>query len=46
MGDEALKRHLELRLRPHGPSSWAEALAYEVTRPWAMPGAQVGLVGL
>eukprot|EP00438_Fugacium_kawagutii_P028073 Skav223922 [mRNA] locus=scaffold2593:313193:316746:+ [translate_table: standard] len=36
MGDEALKRHLELRLRPHGPSSWAEALAYEVTRTWAM----------
>lgn len=35
MGDEALKRHLELRLRPHGPSSWAEALAYEVTRHWA-----------
>ena len=32
MGEEALRRHLEGRLRPHGPSSWAEALAYEVTR--------------
>ena len=32
MGEEALRRQLEQRLRPHGPSSWAEALAYEVTR--------------
>ncbi|CAK9090074.1 Potassium voltage-gated channel subfamily B member 2 (Voltage-gated potassium channel subunit Kv2.2) [Durusdinium trenchii] len=32
MGEEALRRLLEARLRPNGPSSWAEALAYEATR--------------
>jgi len=32
LGDEALRRNLEERLRSMGPSSWAEAFAYEASR--------------
>ena len=44
MGEEALRLQLEQRLRAHGPSSWAEALAYEVTRHWAA-GKTMGKMG-